>query len=598
MNSNEPNSFLKELAGGLSLVLERLDQWLNRKQIWPYPEQTLHQLRQLSQHLRREIPKLATSPVYGIIVLMGGTGVGKSSLLNALAGEKIAFVSAVRPTTRHVMSYVHADIPATALPPSILETVVVHRNDGLRYKILVDAPDIDSRETDNYRRLREILPDADIILYVGSPEKYHDQIGWELFREYSRYKAFAFVLNRWDECADREKTGKSPDLDWLEDLAREGYRKPLLFRTSAWVWMEKRGEDKPPGEQFEELRKWLEVELGAKELVTIHHRNLDGLITDLVTVGATLADSVTVSRDDIWSAWSAILEGEIELFLIRSERFLTEQSERLEKFLRLESNRRIPGWLARTIEILRGWWSWIARPMHQDKDLYLSTYLMDLISDLIQALGNSYMRHYGMDLTNRLLVSATALGMPAIALEVPLQKIASKDWLLFWKEQVQSGLKEAMESSWQATGWKGRLRAYAELLPGRLCWLAGLAGISVLTYRMFDATMPYSPSLGDVLYFFLPFLLAEILSYSLVYYLSPRDWRALASIVGQRVRQRAREHFTRLYREVLDQLFSQLWEELRCLREILESARCWLQQIQKRHEELEAVRRLYREQIN
>ena len=46
----------------------------------------------------------------------------------------------------------------------------------------------------------QLLPVADIVLYVGSQEKYHDKLGWELFRQQRQRRAFAFVLNKWDRC--------------------------------------------------------------------------------------------------------------------------------------------------------------------------------------------------------------------------------------------------------------------------------------------------------------------------------------------------------------------------------------------------------------
>ena len=52
-----------------------------------------------------------------------------------------------------------------------------------------------------------LLPIADIVLYVGSQEKYHDEIGWELFLEQRKRRAFAFVLNKWDRCSHRGRSG-------------------------------------------------------------------------------------------------------------------------------------------------------------------------------------------------------------------------------------------------------------------------------------------------------------------------------------------------------------------------------------------------------
>ncbi|MCS7160907.1 MAG: dynamin family protein [Gemmatales bacterium] len=588
------SSFVKELAQQLSQLSDRVDRWLARKHLWPYEERALQTMRQFTENLRREIVKLAAEEVYGIIVFLGGTGVGKSSLLNALAGEQIAPVSAQRPTTRQVVAYVHEALPVQILPPSILENLVRHNNDALRNKVLVDAPDIDSRETSNYHRLRGILPDADIILYVGSPEKYHDQIGWELFREFSRHKAFAFVLNRWDECWNREKTGKPPDQDWLEDLNREGYDQPLLFRTSARYWMEKRNAELPSGDQFLHLRRWLEAELGEKELLVIRQTNLEGLVKDLKDLAMALADSVNVSPEEVWSAWQNVMERDIREFLIRSQTFLTEQREYLERFLRQEANRRIDGWLAPLLNRLQGGLlSKLLLPAPKSES-YTSTYILDLVNDLTKRLREDYLRNYGEDLKIRLLTAANERGIPIVVLEDSLEGVAATDWLRFWKEQAQGGLQNSLETLWQPAGWKGRIRSVAQLLPGRLCWLAGLAGLGVLMYRMFLATAPYSPGLWDVLYFLMPFFLAEALSYALVYTLSPKSWQAVAFTVNERISQLARDNFTRTYKQVLDKVFGQLHDETQQLHQLIASSEQLLQRLKERREEIEEVLRLYR----
>lgn len=585
-------SFLRSLTHELGQLCERCDRWLAQKHCWPYDNDQLQKIRQLVEHLRRKSGELASTEIIGILVLMGGTGVGKSTLLNALAQQRIAPVSVQRPTTRRPVCYIHADIPQNVLPHSILGIASLHHNDALRNKIIVDAPDIDSRETENYQRLREILPHADIILYVGSPEKYHDQIGWELFREFSRSKAFAFVLNRWDECANREKIGIPPDEDWLQDLHAEGYVSPLLFRTSALLWMENRQHELPPGEQFSELRRWLEAEIGERELLAIRQTNLEMLLRDLIECLAQLVRSVCVCDQDIWQAWQKILEEEIEQFLARCERFLGEHQEGISKFLREESHRRIPGWLARGLGLLRGWYS---KPTSVSSAVSTSTYITDLIHDWTRILGASYLRYYEVDLTDRLLVAANAQGVPVMVLEEPLQRVARQDWPHFWKEQVTEAMTESLQSLWQTTGWRGGLRSLAQWLPGRLCWLAGFAGLGVLIHRMFIAEAPYSPGLGDVLYFLLPFFLAEGMSYALVYYLSPRNWQAVASIVKERLRQRAGKSLSMAYKQTLENVLDQVREELRLLQQALDLANQLIQQIEQKREAIEMVRRLYRQ---
>ena len=63
-----------------------------------------------------------------------------------------------------------------------------------------------------------------MVLYVGSQEKYHDQIGWDLFLQQRKRRAFAFVLNKWDRCLHAGGRGLRPDEDLLRDLKAEGFQ--------------------------------------------------------------------------------------------------------------------------------------------------------------------------------------------------------------------------------------------------------------------------------------------------------------------------------------------------------------------------------------
>ena len=51
-----------------------------------------------------------------VVAFMGGTGVGKSSLLNRLAGKAIAKAGVERPTSREVTLFRHKDIAIQNLP--------------------------------------------------------------------------------------------------------------------------------------------------------------------------------------------------------------------------------------------------------------------------------------------------------------------------------------------------------------------------------------------------------------------------------------------------------------------------------------------------
>src|SRR5262249_46176585 len=99
----------------------------------------------------------------------------------------------------------------------------------------------------NGERLGRLVPVGDVVLYVGSQEKYHDKLGWDLFLQQRRRRAFAFVLNKWDRCLHAGASGLRPDDDLLRDLQAEGFQAPLLFRTCAQLWVDSAAEGRGDG---------------------------------------------------------------------------------------------------------------------------------------------------------------------------------------------------------------------------------------------------------------------------------------------------------------------------------------------------------------
>ena len=87
-----------------------------------------------------------------VVALFGGTGVGKSSLLNQLAGETVARVGVERPTSRDVTMYVHESVQLAALPPELpVDRIQIKRHGSTAFRevLWIDAPDIDSIEEAN-----------------------------------------------------------------------------------------------------------------------------------------------------------------------------------------------------------------------------------------------------------------------------------------------------------------------------------------------------------------------------------------------------------------------------------------------------------------
>jgi len=151
-----------------------------------------------------------------VVGIIGGTGSGKSSLLNALAGREVASVSPVRP---HLLDRL-----------GIAERVEQDQFPGLA---LLDATDVDSIELGHRAQVEALLPRIDAVIWVLDPDKYADPL---LHEEFIRPLAdsadqFLFVLNQVDRLAVGDRVAVAEDM--VKRLAEDGIPDPIVFYTSA-----------------------------------------------------------------------------------------------------------------------------------------------------------------------------------------------------------------------------------------------------------------------------------------------------------------------------------------------------------------------------
>ncbi|RMF70981.1 MAG: GTP-binding protein, partial [Planctomycetota bacterium] len=107
-----------------------------------------------------------------VVAFFGGTGVGKSSLLNRLAGVDLARTGVERPTSREVTLFAHESVALHRLDDQLpLEHVCVKRHsDTARRDVLwIDMPDIDSTAPENRELALTWFAYIDLVVYVVSP---------------------------------------------------------------------------------------------------------------------------------------------------------------------------------------------------------------------------------------------------------------------------------------------------------------------------------------------------------------------------------------------------------------------------------------------
>lgn len=163
-----------------------------------------------------------------IVAFFGGTGVGKSSLLNRLAGSPIAKAGVERPTSKEVTLYHHRSLNIAHLPSGLpLDKIKTahHADDAQRSVVWIDMPDFDSTEHGNKRLVLQWLPHIDILLYVVSPERYRDNKAWRILQAEGGKHAWLFVLNQWDRGLQEQYD------DFVRQLHAAGFENPLVMRT-------------------------------------------------------------------------------------------------------------------------------------------------------------------------------------------------------------------------------------------------------------------------------------------------------------------------------------------------------------------------------
>ncbi|MGD2051579.1 MAG: 50S ribosome-binding GTPase [Acidimicrobiia bacterium] len=147
-----------------------------------------------------------------VLAVAGGTGVGKSSLVNALAGEALVSVSTLRPHTEEAIAILPEEPEPDLL--TLLDALGIterHAHPGFPHLAIIDLPDMDSVVSWHRHRVEELIPRVDGVMWVLDAEKYADRaLHQDFLAPLATHRdQFVFVLNK----IDRLRSGQIGDVE-------------------------------------------------------------------------------------------------------------------------------------------------------------------------------------------------------------------------------------------------------------------------------------------------------------------------------------------------------------------------------------------------
>ena len=192
--------------------------------------------------LRRSGERMRMSATHTVVALAGGTGSGKSTLFNALAGANFSPPGVTRPTTKHS----HACVWGMEGAAPLLDWLGVQRRhryarasaldegeSSLTGMLLLDLPDHDSVVTGSAALVDRLVKLADMLVWVLDPLKYADA---SVHRRYlvplaGHAAVTTVVLNQVDTLSPDQAADCESDLRGLLDA--EGLTETQVIVTSA-----------------------------------------------------------------------------------------------------------------------------------------------------------------------------------------------------------------------------------------------------------------------------------------------------------------------------------------------------------------------------
>ncbi len=265
-----------ELLAEVDSLLADLRHWSDRAPRWPPAQRCQALVRRLTERAESLRVRL-DAPL--VVATLGGTGSGKSSLVNALVGEEVTQPGRIRPTTTDPVLICRSDVSPALLGIQPDAVRVVHRDlPGLQHLVLVDCPDPDTTEDEaaaatNLAKLRAILPHCDVLLVVATQQKYMNARVSQELCDAAEGAQLVFVQTH----ADRDTDIRD---DWRDQLRKQGIEpRAMFFVDSPAAMRAAQTGFSPPGD-FARLVDLLSRELAGTAANRIRRANFLDLLAE------------------------------------------------------------------------------------------------------------------------------------------------------------------------------------------------------------------------------------------------------------------------------------------------------------------------------
>ena len=265
------------LLAGIDGLTDRLNRWVDDAPRWGPARRSRLLVTRLLERVDAVRFRLE-SPL--VVAMFGGTGTGKSSLVNALVGEEVSRSGRQRPTTTQPVLLIHPDLEPEMLGLD-LTRLKLRKVDSplLRDIVLLDCPDPDTSETaepgSNLAILRDMLPHCDVIIHTSTQQKYRSaRVINELGDAVSGCRLVCVQTH-----ADLDQDIRE---DWKQCLGQD-YEVPEMFFLNSLQALADGQHGRAPQGEFGRLSRLLDQELDASRRVEIRRANLIELLREVLT---------------------------------------------------------------------------------------------------------------------------------------------------------------------------------------------------------------------------------------------------------------------------------------------------------------------------